>query len=145
MNATTNNNEVHASVGTQPSSDLPEIAKAAVTAEPSRKKRSVAEDARAEKGPAELSRMKKQARSTKAGAVLKLVRRPKGASLAELTNATGWQAHSVRGFLSGTVKKKLGLNITSEGGKDGVRRYRLSVPDASAAATADTLSSTPAA
>lgn len=43
--------------------------------------------------------------------LITLLTRPKGASLDELMKASGWQAHSVRGFLSGTVKTKLGLNL----------------------------------
>jgi len=62
---------------------------------------------------------------TKADVVLKKLRLAKGATLHQLIAVTGWQAHSVRGFLSGTVKKKLGLKLTSETGKDGVRRYRI--------------------
>lgn len=62
---------------------------------------------------------------TKSDAVLKLLRSTKGASLASMMAATGWQAHSVRGFLSGAVKKKLGLAVVSEIGKDGTRRYRV--------------------
>lgn len=62
---------------------------------------------------------------TKTEAALKALRRKRGASLVELQEVTGWQAHSVRGFLSGTVKKKLGLAVTREIGKDGVRRYRI--------------------
>ena len=56
---------------------------------------------------------------------LELLRRPDGAGLEELQAATGWQAHSVRGFLSGTVKKKLGLTLGSDWTGDGPRRYRI--------------------
>lgn len=62
---------------------------------------------------------------SKRDAVLKLLRRKRGASLADLMEATGWQAHSVRGFLSGTVKTKLALTLIAEKGKDGVLRYRI--------------------
>lgn len=67
----------------------------------------------------------KRAADTKREIVLKKLRGAKGVSINQLMQATGWQAHSVRGFLSGTVKKKLGLAVTSESGKDGVRRYRI--------------------
>ena len=62
---------------------------------------------------------------SKTDLVLKKLRSAKGATIAQLTEVTAWQAHSVRGLLSGTVKKKLGLNLVSEFGKDGVRRYRV--------------------
>ena len=67
---------------------------------------------------------KKQAAGTKAAVILKKLATTKGATLEQLMEATAWQAHSVRGFLSGTVKKKLGLTLLSEVGKDDVRRYR---------------------
>jgi hypothetical protein len=57
--------------------------------------------------------------------VLDLLRRTEGATLAELMKATGWQAHSVRGFLSGTVSKKLGLAVTSAKVEDGERTYSI--------------------
>jgi hypothetical protein len=72
----------------------------------------------------------KQVRSeaTKADVILKRLAAPKGVSIQMLMEATGWQAHSVRGFLSGTVKKKLGLTVDNEVGKDGTRRYRIAKP-----------------
>ena len=44
---------------------------------------------------------------TKSEKIVKLLRRPRGASLAELQKATGWQAHSVRGFISGSVRRRI--------------------------------------
>jgi len=63
--------------------------------------------------------------ATKSATVLKLLRSAKGTTVDAIMTATGWQAHSVRGFFSGMVKRKLGLTLTSEVGKDNVRRYRI--------------------
>lgn len=62
---------------------------------------------------------------TKTAKILRLLKRPAGASLAELTKATGWQAHSVRGSLSGAVKAKMRLKVTSAKREDGERAYRV--------------------
>jgi len=51
------------------------------------------------------------------------LKRPSGATLADLAKATGWQPHSVRGAIAGALRKK-GVKVTSEK-VDGVRRYRL--------------------
>jgi hypothetical protein len=62
---------------------------------------------------------------SKTAAVLALLKRAGGVSSQQLMDATGWQAHSVRGFLSGTVVKKLGLVVVSARGKDGTRKYSI--------------------
>lgn len=51
---------------------------------------------------------------TKTDMIIDLLKRKDGASVAEIANVTDWQAHSVRGFLSGTVRKKLGHTLVSK-------------------------------
>jgi uncharacterized protein DUF3489 len=63
---------------------------------------------------------------SKTAHVIALLEKSKGATLAELMKATGWQAHSVRGFLSGTLRKKMGLRIESAKSGDGGRVYSIS-------------------
>lgn len=59
--------------------------------------------------------------------ILSLLRRKQGSSLDEIQKVSGWQQHSVRGFLSGTVKKRLGLKLQSSKRKNGERRYAIAV------------------
>ena len=61
---------------------------------------------------------------TKQAQIIALLQRPEGATIAEIVEVTGWQAHSARGMISGALKKKLGLMITSakEDGRGAVYR-----------------------
>jgi hypothetical protein len=72
----------------------------------------------------------KKAETARAGSkkaeILALLQRPKGATLAEIMKVTGWQAHSVRGFISGILGKKLGLAVESAKREDGERVYSIS-------------------
>jgi DNA-binding PadR family transcriptional regulator len=62
---------------------------------------------------------------TKQARLIELLKRPEGASLAEMKEATGWQQHTLRGAMAGALKKKLGLNIVSEKTIDQERKYRI--------------------
>jgi hypothetical protein len=91
---------------------MPAIASAASTSKPAIKK------------PIKRPAAKRPEVSGKLGKLITLLRRPKGATLTDLMKATGWQAHSVRGAISGALKKKLKLAVLSE--KTGqVRTYRI--------------------
>jgi len=60
----------------------------------------------------------------KLGSIQALVERTGGATISEMMLATGWQAHSVRGAISGSLRKSRGIDVISEM-KDGERRYRV--------------------
>ena len=66
-------------------------------------------------------------RPSKQDAVIAMLRRPEGATVDEVANATGWQRHTVRGVFSGTLKKKLGLTLASAKDERG-RVYRIPGP-----------------
>ncbi len=65
---------------------------------------------------------------TRLGLVIQLLQRREGAAIPEIQAATGWQAHSIRGAISGTVRKKLGLKVTAELMADRGRVYHI-VPE----------------
>jgi hypothetical protein len=63
---------------------------------------------------------------SKTARILDLLKRPGGVTLKELMKTTGWQAHSVRGFLSGTAIKRIGIPVESSLSADNERVYRTS-------------------
>jgi len=71
-----------------------------------------------------LAQPKKQITSKKQN-IISLLKRKSGVSLAELCDKTGWQPHSIRGFLSGTLHKKMQCNLKSTINKKGTRIYHL--------------------
>lgn len=68
--------------------------------------------------------------NSKLGALIAALRRPEGATIADLTQVTGWQAHSVRGAISGNLKKKLKLTVLSEVAEGRGRVYHISATGA---------------
>jgi hypothetical protein len=63
--------------------------------------------------------------NSKQAQVVAMLKRPEGATIAQICEATGWQAHTVRGTFAGAFKKKLGLTITSDKAEGSERVYRI--------------------
>ena len=77
------------------------------------------------RAPREPGAPRKPREGTKQEQVLAMLRRPEGATIAQICEATNWQAHTVRGTFAGAFKKKLGLTVTSDKAEGGVRVYRI--------------------
>ena len=97
-----------ASAGARRANAAPAKGKAGKKAAPKKAPRSARNDAR---------------EGSKTATILDLLKRPGGATAKELLKATGWQPHSLRGFISGTLGKKMGLAVASTKGEDGERSY----------------------
>jgi hypothetical protein len=86
-------------------------------------------ESEAEIAPAEATNAEPKApklrTGTKQALMIDMLRRPEGATVEQIAEATAWRNHSVRGAMAGGLKKKLGLTITSEKSETGARIYRL--------------------
>ena len=103
---------------TPPAAQQPAVPEEAATVAP--------QGAQVQPQAASASQEASQRHRAKKSAVLALLRRPEGATLWELMQATGWQAHSVRGFISGSLAKKGGYNIARIKRDNGATAYHLS-------------------
>ena len=81
--------------------------------------------ARTKKASTANPQAKAAGKPSKTDTILHMLTQPSGASLQALMNATGWQAHSVCGFISGTLGKKMGLTVASSKAENGERRYSI--------------------
>jgi Protein of unknown function (DUF3489) len=109
---------------TKPKSKLKATARSSSrkTAQPTSRKR-----------PAPASSRRTVGHQTKHARVIAMLKKPAGATIAAIMAVTDWQHHSVRGFLAGVVRKKLGLNLVSDQTDKG-RVYRIKERRASPAA-----------
>jgi hypothetical protein len=86
-------------------------------------------ESEAEIAPAEATNAEPKApklrTGTKQALMIEMLRRPEGATVEQIAEATAWRNHSVRGAMAGGLKKKIGLTITSEKSETGARIYRL--------------------
>ena len=101
----------------------PQTPAVAPSAPPARKKATPAK--KAAKAPKQPAVAKTTREGSKTEAILAMLKRPGGATLQDIMTASQWQAHSVRGFISGTLGKKMGLSVESAKGEDGQRTYSI--------------------
>ena len=93
-----------------------------------RSSKSTAARATAAKPPAVIDPEKKNGASSKQARVIEMLQSPTGMTIGAMMKETGWQQHSVRGFLAGVVRKKLKLKLNSKK-IDGSRLYRVDGAD----------------
>jgi hypothetical protein len=97
----------------------------AVASMPGQRKTATARPCRKPQRAASASKRRTAPAHTKQDLVIQMLRRQSGVSIDAIIAKTDWQPHSVRGFFSGVVRKKLKLLLTSDVSKDGVRRYHI--------------------
>jgi uncharacterized protein DUF3489 len=96
--------------------------------QPSAKAASSAPAKRPSQHPAAVAKPEGTERSSKQARVIAMLQSPRGATIAAMMKTTGWQQHSVRGFLAGVVRKRLKLNLASEKA-EGNRVYKIARSD----------------
>jgi hypothetical protein len=111
-----------AAIGVEPEG-APEEADTAPTGATEAPVADAAQETVSEVGPAPKARTPRA--GTKQAMLIAMLRAPEGATIAEIVTATNWQSHTVRGAIAGALKKRLGLEVTSENVEERGRVYKL--------------------
>ena len=101
----------------------PEVPDTSLTGANETRSAEAPEDTPRESDPAPKARTPRE--GTKQASLITMLRAPEGATIEEIMAATGWQSHTVRGAMAGALKKKLGLEVTSEKVEGRGRVYRI--------------------